>query len=99
MPRNNLLHVVANVNTTNIQRAILTQEAAHAAHVIAVIAELVASEAVDVGVEEVQRAGKSVQVFAFVALGAEAAREEEAEVRSSHFVGSCVAGVERDVAA
>jgi hypothetical protein len=52
----NLLHVVAHVDAPHVQRAVLAEEAPHAAHVVAVVAELVAAEAVDVRVEQVEGA-------------------------------------------
>jgi hypothetical protein len=84
---------------SDIQRPVLPLEGPDAAHVVAVIAVLVAPEAVDVGREDVGDGGEAVQVFAVDALGTDAAREEEAEVGTGRAVGFGVAAVFGDVAA
>ena len=85
---------------TDVKRAVLPLEAAHTAHVVTVVCELVAREAVlgRVG----QRRGRIWQhmpVFAFPAVGAAAAREEEAAVLVPRCVCPREAGVAFDVAA
>lgn len=84
--------------TPNIQRAVLPPETSDAAHVIAVVAVLVAAEAVNVGREDVGRLRQAVQVLAVDALGADAAREEEAEVGAGRAVGFGVPTVFGNVA-
>lgn len=50
---NNLLDIVRDMDPPNVYRPVLAGEASNATHIIAVVAELVASEAVDIRVEEV----------------------------------------------
>ena len=54
----------------DVERAVLPLEAAHAAHVVAVVGELVAAEAVDVWVEDVMDRREAVEVFAVLTFGA-----------------------------
>lgn len=68
-------NVICDVYPAHVKRSVLSHETAHAAHVIAIIAEFVATETVDVGVEEVMDARESMEVFALVAFGADASRE------------------------
>ena len=98
MARHHLLDIIGHMDPANIQRAVLARERAHTAHVVPVIAELVPTETVHVGVEEVMQRRQAVEVFALVAFGADAAREEQAEVRSGHLVCACVPAVLGDVA-
>ncbi len=51
-----LLDVVGDVDAANVQRAVLAHKGTDAAHVVAVVAVFIATEAVDVGVEEVVQA-------------------------------------------
>lgn len=69
MSRNNLLNIVADVDTTNVKRPVLAHKRSDTAHVISVIAEFVAPETVDVGVEDVVDCGEAMEVFAFLAFG------------------------------
>lgn len=69
MARDNLLDVVRDVDAANVDGAVLAHKGADAAHVVAVVAVLVAAEAVDVGVEEVVDRGEAVEVFAVLTFG------------------------------
>lgn len=93
MASDDLLNVVGNVYATNVEGAVLAHEAAHASHVVSVVAVLVAAEAVDVRIEDVVDGGQAVQVLALLALGAQALGEEEAEVAPGDPVGARVATV------
>jgi len=70
MSRNNLLNIITDMDTTNVQRPILSHKRPNTAHVISVIAEFVAPETVDVGVKDVVDCGEAMEVFAFLAFGA-----------------------------
>lgn len=48
-----LFDVIGDVDSTNIQRAILAGEGSHTSHIIAIIRVLISPEAVNVRVEEV----------------------------------------------
>lgn len=98
MTGDNLFYIVADVDPTDVDGAVDTGEAADTAHVVAVVGELVAAEAVDVGVEEVVDVGEAVQVLTVLAAGADAAGEEEAEVGAGDLVGAREPTVSRDVA-
>lgn len=67
--RDNLLDVVRDVDAADVDGAVLSHKGADAAHVVAVVAVLVAAEAVDVGVEDVVDGGEAVEVFAVLAFG------------------------------
>jgi hypothetical protein len=69
MSRNNLLNIVTDVDTTNVKRPILSHKRSDTAHVISVVAEFVAPETVDVGVEDVVDCGEAMEIFAFLAFG------------------------------
>lgn len=90
-------NVVGDVNAADVYGPVLAHETSHAAHVVSVVAKLVAAETVDVGVEKVVDAGQTVQVLAVLALGADAAGEEEAEVGAGDPVGLRVAAVLCDI--
>ena len=98
MPCNNLLNIIRNVNPTHIQRAILAHKRSNTAHVIAVVAELVAAETVNVRTEEIMDSGQTMQILAFRSEVTDAAREEQTEVRAGNLVGARVAAIFRDVA-
>lgn len=57
MSRNNLLDIVTDMDTTDVKRPILSQKRSDTTHIIPVIAEFVATETVDVGVEDVVYCG------------------------------------------
>lgn len=97
--RHDLLDVVRDVYPSDVDGPVLPHEAADAAHVVAVVRVLVAPEAVDVRVEQVVDARESVEVLTVLALGADAACEEEAEVGTGDFVRACEATVLGDIAA
>lgn len=97
--RDNLLNVVADVDAADVERVVLAHERAHAPHVVAIVAELVAAETVNVGVEEVVDGGQAVQVLALLAARTQAARKEQAKVRARYLVGLGVAAVLDNVAA
>ena len=103
MPPNDLLrlHTRARLlNAPDVQRAVLPLEAAHTAHVVTVVCELVAREAVLGRVGERRgRIWQHMPVFAFPAVGAAAACEEEAAVLVPRCVCPREAGVAFDVAA
>lgn len=99
MARDDLLNVVRDVDAADVQRAVLAHETADAAHVVAVVAVLVAPEAVDVGVEHVEDSRQPMQVLAFVTLGAQTACEEQAEETPRRLVGRRPTRVVADVAA
>ncbi len=92
------LYILRDCNTPDVYCPILAHEAAYAAHVISVVAELVAAEAVHVRVEDIVGAWQSMEVRAVLALWAETAREEETEVAPRNLVGACVATILRDIA-
>lgn len=58
------------MDPANVDGPVLAGEAADAAHVVAVVAELVAPKAVDIRVEDVVEARQPVQIVAVLALGA-----------------------------
>lgn len=87
------------MNTADVYGSVLAHKASHTAHVVSVVAELVAAEAVNVGVEKVVDAGQTVQVLAVLALGADTAGKEEAEVGAGDPVGLRVAAVLCDITA
>lgn len=68
------------MNAADVYGPVLAHETSHAAHVVSIVTEFVAAETVDVGVEKVVDAGQTVQVLAVLALGTDAAGEEEAEI-------------------
>lgn len=84
------------MDAPDVERVVLPHEAPHAAHVVAVVAVLVAAEAVNVGVEQVRDGGETVEVFAFVTTGAQPPCKEEAEERPGYSVSPCVSGVATD---
>lgn len=98
MPRNNLLNIIRNMDPTHIQRAILAHKRPNTAHIIAVIAELVAAETVDIRTEEIMDGGQTVQILAFRTEVADTAREKQTEVGAGNFVGARVAAVFKDIA-
>ena len=95
--RHDLLDVVGDVDPPHVEGAVLPLEGAHAAHVVAVVAELVPPEAVRVAGVEVRHRGEAVQVFAVGAFRADSAREEEAEVGAGDPVRLGVSRVPVDV--
>lgn len=99
VPRDDLLDVVGDVDAADVDGAVLAQEGADAAHVVAVVGVLLAPEDVDVRVVHVVDPREAVQVLALAPLRAEAAREEEAEEGAVYAVGFRVPGVFGDVAA
>jgi len=84
------------MDASDVERVVLPHEAPHTTHVVAVVAVLVAAEAVDVGVEQVSHSGEAVKVFAFMPTGAQAPRKEEAEKRPGDSVCSCVPRIAAD---
>ena len=85
-----LFDVVSDVDPADVEGAVLTHEGAHAAHVVAIVGVFVTTETVDVGVEGVEEAGKSVKVFALLTAGTEAFGEEETEIAAGDLVASSV---------
>ena len=83
------------MDAPHVQRPVLAHERAHAAHVVAVVAVLVAAKGVDVGVEVVVQRWQPVQVLALVPARARAAREEQAEEGAADPVRARVARVAR----
>lgn len=76
-------------DSTDIERPILSVEAAHATHVVSVIRELVSCEAIFRGVRYgIGLIGKNVAVLALPAIGTAASREEQADVFHSCCVGA-----------
>lgn len=69
MSRNDLLDIITDVNTTNVQCPVLSHKRSDTAHVIPVIAEFIAPETVDVRVEDVVNCGKAMEVFALLTFG------------------------------
>lgn len=57
------------MDATGVDGAVLPHEGANTAHVVTVVAVLVAAEAVDVGLEEVVDRREAVEVFAVLAFG------------------------------
>lgn len=86
-------------DTTNIQGPILSREGTHTTHIISVVGELVASEAVlrCVG-ESGERVRECVEVFALPSVRTASAREEQAAVLHSRRVRTSQACVLLDVA-
>lgn len=84
----------------DIQRAVLTVEAAHTTHIVPIITKLVSRKAIlgRVG-HGCGGVGEGVQVFAFPAVGTAAARKEEAYIFDAGCVGAGEACVLADVAA
>lgn len=60
MSRNDLLDVVRHMDSANVDGPVLAGKAAHTTHIIAVVAKLVPTEAVNVRVEDVVDTGKPV---------------------------------------
>lgn len=84
-----LLAVARLLDSPNVQRPVLAVEAADTAHVVSVVCELVAREAVFRGVGHgVGGVGERMAVFAFPAVRAASACEEEADVFHSGCVGA-----------
>lgn len=99
MARDNLLDIIRDVDAAHVQRAILARERPHTAHVISVVAELITAKAVNVGVEQVVQRRQTMQILALVALVADAAREEQAEIGPRDLIRPRVSAVLGDVAA
>ena len=53
MPGNDLFDIVADVNSSNVQRSILPHKTTDTTHIIAIIRMLVSTEGIDIGVEEI----------------------------------------------
>jgi hypothetical protein len=65
----------------DVQRPVLALEATHTAHVVSVVSELIAREAVFGGVwQRVGRIRKSMNIFAFPAVGTASPGKEQAAV-------------------
>lgn len=103
MPRHHLLRLRPSprlLNPPNIQRPILSIEAAHTAHIVSVIRELISSKAVFRAIRHILvRIGECVSVFAFPAVGTAPPGEEETGVFHPCRVGAGEACVGFDVAA
>ena len=99
MPSYDFLDVVRDMNAPDIDRPVLAHEAASAAHVVAVVGVFIPAKDVDIWIEEVVQARQTVQVLALMALGADASREEEAEVAPRDAIRLGVSGVLSHVAA
>lgn len=79
------------MDSTDVEGSVLTEEGTDTAHVVTVVSVLVAAETVHVGVEDVGYYGKTVEVFAILAVWAEASSKEETEVGTGDGVSSGVA--------
>ena len=98
MPSHNLFNIVGDVYPSYIHRTILSHETAHTTHIISVVGELVAAEAVHVGVEEVVRPWQAVQIVTILPVRAEPPRKPRAKVAPGNLVGLCVSAVLDNVA-
>ena len=97
--RNDLLDVVGDVDAANVDGSVLAHEAANTSHIVTVVGVAVAAEAIHIRIEQIVDSRQTVQVLAVLALGADAAGEEEAEVGAGDPVGLRVAAVLGDITA
>ena len=79
MSRHNLFNIIGDVNSSNVNCSVLPHETSYTTHIISVVGELVASEAIDVGVEMIVCSGESMKKIAVLTLWANSTRKAQAE--------------------
>jgi len=87
------------LDSPNVQGAVLALKRAHTAHIIPIVGELVASEAVLGSLWSLlSRVRELVEIVAFVPIRATSTSEEEAVVLISSLVRPCPTSITLDIA-